>query len=290
MLCEYYNLDIKNNYKLKSPELIKHKDGDVNYLECNYNNDNIIEILSPPLKCTKIIGKKDYTTNRYVKYIVECEISDNDWRFVQFFKDLKQKSQQILKSNGKKWFGCVFSDSIVKESYKNILTRNSKKILNENHKILKTRLSKEFTNSINKSTLKKFKDHYIILQLSYSGILLNNGIFSEIWKIVNIIKSEPVIYDRDSDSYIDNNTYNDIEFGLADSDNDHEHQNKQTNQNNLQHDNSEQLKEKNNPGNNDADNNDSNNNDSEKNNNEQNDPKQKKQEKNKKKNSYKSEK
>ena len=195
---EYFNLDIENNFNLKSPKEIK----DSALLESSYSHNNIdgpITIMTPPLRCSKVKvwpSKNDM----FSKCIIELETTESEWRFTQFLTEIGDKCRFLITENAKKWFKYTFSASSMNDSYSNLFINKYNDNQVENIQI---QLGKNLLNNLDKQTAKSYRNQYVVLRLVFKGILVSNGKFSEIWRADQIYKSKQS-YDSD-DFDIDDN-------------------------------------------------------------------------------------
>ena len=207
---EYFNLDIENNFSLKSPQEIKNNEDSAILSSCYQNNkgcgDDQITIITPPLRCSKVRvwpGKND----KFSKCFIQLETTDNEWRFTQFLLDLSDKCRYLITENAKKCFKYTFSATSMHDSYSNLfLQKNYKHNEPENIQI---QLGKNLLNDLNKQVAKSYKNQYLVLRLVFKGVLISNGVFSEVWRADQIYKAKPIPYDSD-ESEINDEEYEDI--------------------------------------------------------------------------------
>ena len=212
---EYFNLDIQDNFTLNSPQEINNNNKQAALLSSQYieNNKNIgqIMVMTPPLRCSRVRvwpGKND----KYSKCVIELETTDNEWRFKQFLTDLSDKCRYLLTENSKKWFKYTFSASAMRDTYVNMfLDKNYKH--NEPEKI-QIQLSKLLLTELNKKTANSYRNQYLVLRIVFKGVLVSDGVFSEVWRADQIFKARPNI-DDSSESEYDDQKYEDIGESLS---------------------------------------------------------------------------
>ena len=212
---EYFNLDIQDNFTLNSPQEINNNNKQAALLSSQYieNNKNIgqIMVMTPPLRCSRVRvwpGKND----KYSKCVIELETTDNEWRFKQFLTDLGDKCRYLLTENSKKWFKYTFSASAMRDTYVNMfLDKNYKH--NEPEKI-QIQLSKLLLTDLNKKTANSYRNQYLVLRIVFKGVLVSDGVFSEVWRADQIFKARPNI-DDSSESEYDDQKYEDIGESLS---------------------------------------------------------------------------
>jgi hypothetical protein len=210
---EYFNLDIQDNFSLNAPQEIKNKnkqDKSGALLSSKYieNNKNIgqITVMTPPLRCSRVRvwpGKN----NKYSKCVIELETTDNEWRFKQFLTDLSDKCRYLLTENSKKWFSYTFSASAMRDTYVNMFVNKNYKH-NEPEKI-QIQLGKLLLNNLDKQTAKSYRNQYLVLRIVFKGVLVSDGVFSEVWRADQIFKARANLNDSDESEY-DDDQYEDI--------------------------------------------------------------------------------
>lgn len=210
---EYFNLDIQDNFSLNAPQEINNKnkqDRSGALLSSKYieNNKNIgqITVMTPPLRCSRVRvwpGKN----NKYSKCVIELETTDNEWRFKQFLTDLGDKCRYLLTENSKKWFTYTFSASAMRDTYVNMFVNKNYKH-NEPEKI-QIQLGKLLLNDLDKQTAKSYRNQYLVLRIVFKGVLVSDGVFSEVWRADQIFKARANLNDSDESEY-DDDQYEDI--------------------------------------------------------------------------------
>jgi len=206
---EYFNIDVDSNLKLGEPHEIQSKKGEAALLPSNYeieeNEVGLITIMTPPLRCSKVRvwpGKN----NKYSKCIIDLEITENEWRFTQFLTDLSDKCRFLITENAKDWFKYTFSASSMRKSYNNIFKQKNKH--NDEDKI-QVQLGKLLLDDLDTQIAKSYRNHYLVLRLVFKGVLVCNGVFSEVWRADQIFKAKPSVNESDESEYDDSN-YEDI--------------------------------------------------------------------------------
>jgi methyl-accepting chemotaxis protein len=201
---EYFNLDI-DNFNLSSPKEIIIKNRESAILESSYKNNNKYEpivIMTPPLRCSKVKvwpGKNE----KYSKCTIDLETTENEWRFTQFLTEIGDRCKYLITENANKWFKYTFSSSSMQNSYSNLFVQQNK----YNEEIIQIQLGKKLLDDLDKQTAKSYRNQYIVLRLIFKGILVSNGVFSEIWRADQIYKARQNINSSDSDI---NDYYEDI--------------------------------------------------------------------------------
>jgi hypothetical protein len=207
---EYFNLDIENNFNLISPKEIQSKNCDSAILSASYNDngygDGPITIMTPPLRCSKVRvwpGKND----KFSKCLLDLETTENEWRFKNFLTELSDRCRYLITESAKKWFKYTFSAPAMNESYSNLFTK--KNYRHNEPENIQIQLGKHLLNDLDKHIAKSYRNQYLVLRIVFKGIIISNGIFSELWRADQIYKAKPVLYDSDESEY-NNSDYEDI--------------------------------------------------------------------------------
>ena len=182
---EYFNLDIENNLVINKPTLLQKNSA---ILFSKYDNSNVT-IVTPPLKCKhiKVWPGKD-KKQIYSKCILQLEITENEWRFADFLTSISNKTKYEIIKHSKEWFGFLFSSSSMNNDYNNCYIEN---IENNNNEYINIQLNKKFIKTLTKKKLKSYRNKYIILELTYRGLLITNGLYTEIWRANHVFKTSP---------------------------------------------------------------------------------------------------
>jgi hypothetical protein len=205
---EYFNLDIENYFNLKSPQDIKSKNGESAILSASYNDDSgysdgLITIMTPPLRCSNVRvwpGKND----KYSKCFIELEITENEYRFTKFLKNLSNRCRYLITENANNWFKYTYSASAMRESYFNLLVKKIYK--NNEPRNIQLQLGKNLLNDLDKHVAKSYRNQYLVLRIVFKGIVISNGSYKEVWRADQIYKAKPISY------YSDETDCNDSEY------------------------------------------------------------------------------
>ena len=205
---EYFNLDIENNFDLNSPKEIKNKNGgsallSSSYKDYNDDSDGPITIMTPPLRCSNVRiwpGKND----KFSKCQIELEITENEYRFTKFLKNVSDRCRYLITESANDWFKYTFSASLMRESYINLFIKKIYK--GREPQNIQIQFGKNLLNDLDKQVAKSYRNQYLVLRLIFKGILISNGTFSEVWRADQIYKTKPISY------YSDESDYNDSEY------------------------------------------------------------------------------
>ena len=209
---EYFNIDVESNFSLGEPQEINRKGNKSSaaILPSKYQDGESsigpITIMTPPLRCTKVRvwpGKN----NKYSKCAIELETTENEWRFTQFLTDLGNKCRYVITEHARDWFRYAFSASAMRDTYSNLFVQKNYK-RDEEEKI-QIQLGKLLLNDLDKQTAKSYRNQYLVLRLVFKGVLVSNGVFSEVWRADQIFKARPTMNDSDESEY-DDDYYEDI--------------------------------------------------------------------------------
>ena len=212
MMQEYFNIDIESNFSLGDPQEINRKGSKSSaaILPSRYqdgeSSNGPITIMTPPLRCTRVRvwpGKN----NKYSKCVIELETTENEWRFTQFLTDLGNKCRYVITEHARDWFRYAFSASAMRDTYNNLFVQKNYK-RDEEEKI-EIQLGKLLLNDLDKQTAKSYRNQYLVLRLVFKGVLVSNGVFSEVWRADQIFKARPSMNDSDESDY-DDDYYEDI--------------------------------------------------------------------------------
>lgn len=216
---EYFNIDLDNDINLAEPVTKKHNRGEAGLLSCCYKSSspNPLTIISPPLRCDRVqvVPRSD----PFSKCVIEADVTSNEWRFTQFLADLRDRTKQIITKNGKSWFGPAFSPAMMNDSYISLFlpntriydsytaegrTKYSRDTLRETENLrhptwrrddserIRIRLGKEIVKTLKKQQAREFRNQYLVFQLVFRGVLVENGIFTELWHANQVLKAKPI--------------------------------------------------------------------------------------------------
>jgi hypothetical protein len=155
-------------------------------------------------------------TEPFSKCILELEVTSNEWRFTQFLTDLRDRNKRVITDNGKRWFGFAFSSSTMNDSYINLFLPNTKYKRDESDKI-RVRLGKDVVEHLTKQQAKEYRNQYLVLQLVFRGILVEKGIFTELWHADQVLKAEPRSNGAEDSEDDEINEFEDIDKVLEES-------------------------------------------------------------------------
>ena len=179
MIKEYINFDIDEEVNFENIKKLK-KGTSVFKLKKN------ITTLTPPLLCKDIVIWKDKKTSTIKKYKLDLLLTQNEWRFTDFLSRVSSRSKYCI--NEYLLDNPLFSTRTLQNNYKNLFVED---IVDSNDYII----SFQSNQRKNLETLKSYKNQYINLIITFKGVLINNGVYQELWYIDKIEKKS----DDDSD-------------------------------------------------------------------------------------------
>ena len=210
---EYFNLDIESNLELKKPKELREGSLFMAGKYLNDDNDRLetLTVMTPPLRCSNVRVWEGERYN-YSKCELELNMTENEWRFGQFLSDIGSRSKRIIMKNSKKWFGYTFSPKNLRSSYSNLFVERHN---NEPDRI-KIQLSKKLLKTLDRKKAKSYKNQFLVLRLIFKGILISNGVFTEVWRGEQVFKAAANFgSDEDDEEYddigelnLDENTFN----------------------------------------------------------------------------------